>query len=306
MRYKSIMFHHFHDENGFIPQQGSISGEDFCGILDRLEASYEILDPDDFIEESLKGTLRDDQIALTFDDGLKCQYAIARPVLRRRGLKAFFFIYTAIFDEAFRLELNMEVLRDFRHRCFANIEEFYDAFFHCQEVTKYLARAGESVEESGFLADRKYLSFNDRVYRYLRDNILSSDQFKSAHEDLMNTSNYNIADAGRNLFLSEDDSRELISDGHEIGLHSHNHPTAINSLPIAAQKEQYRDNYKRIWSILGIKPRSVSYPNGQSNPALKEFFAKSGIEVGFLALDDERQDCSPLLIPRSNHMQVIN
>ena len=94
----SIMFHHFHDDR-HLPAQGSLSSSDFIKMIDWLNKHYSILNASQYKENFEKGTLKNTDICLSFDDALKCQYDIAVPVMERLGIEAFFFIYTSIFTE---------------------------------------------------------------------------------------------------------------------------------------------------------------------------------------------------------------
>ena len=85
------MFHHFHDEEIHLPGQGSISGQEFRQMIIYLRSKYNLLSPDEFIINFHSNKLSNKDIALTFDDSLRCQYDIALPILEEFSLKAFFF-----------------------------------------------------------------------------------------------------------------------------------------------------------------------------------------------------------------------
>ena len=119
-----IMFHHFHDKN-HIKSQGSISSRKFEDILINLKKKYNLISANIFFEKLIKNTIKDNDVCLTFDDGLKCQYEIAFPIMKRHNLTAFFFIYSQIFKKIPKLE----IYRDFRFRCYKNLREFYKSFF---------------------------------------------------------------------------------------------------------------------------------------------------------------------------------
>jgi peptidoglycan/xylan/chitin deacetylase (PgdA/CDA1 family) len=88
MKPHGIMFHHFHD-NLHIKGQGSISASKLEAMIKYLKKDKIILSADEWYYKALCNRLRDNEVCLTFDDNLKCQFDIAYPVLEMLNLKAF-------------------------------------------------------------------------------------------------------------------------------------------------------------------------------------------------------------------------
>lgn len=78
-------------------EQGSISEKKFEELLDWISDKFVILGADEFLQKFNRGTLQSGEICLTFDDALKCQFDVAVPVLKRRSIEAFFFVYSSPF-----------------------------------------------------------------------------------------------------------------------------------------------------------------------------------------------------------------
>ena len=95
-------------------------------ILKYLRKKYNLISADNFTDKVIKQKLSSNDICLTFDDTLKCQYDIAYPILKKEKLNAFYFIYSSVFDKKLNL---MEVFRDFSNRSFKSINDFYNLFF---------------------------------------------------------------------------------------------------------------------------------------------------------------------------------
>ena len=90
----SVMFHHFHNDNH--PKgQGSLDAETFLKVLFWLRKNYNLLSSEEYLDKALSGSLSNNDICLSFDDALLCQYDIALPVLNDLDIKAFFFIYSS-------------------------------------------------------------------------------------------------------------------------------------------------------------------------------------------------------------------
>jgi len=121
----SVMFHHFHDDK-HLPAQGSLSSSDFIQMIDWLNKHYYILSASQYKENFERGTLKDTDICLSFDDALKCQYDIAVPVMDRLGIQAFFFVYSSAFGQN---PGPLEIYRYYRTACYSDIDKFYEDFF---------------------------------------------------------------------------------------------------------------------------------------------------------------------------------
>ena len=78
--YHGIMFHHFHDDGIHTKGQGSISQDVFYKLIKFIGRSN-ILDADVFFKKFKEKKLKQREVCLTFDDGIKCQIDIALPVL---------------------------------------------------------------------------------------------------------------------------------------------------------------------------------------------------------------------------------
>ena len=65
--------------------------------------------------------------------------------------------------------------------------------------------------------------------------------------------------------MSTDNLKKLHESGHSIGLHSHSHPTTIQSLSYKNQLEEYSKNYEFINAITNEKVSSMSHPCGNYN-----------------------------------------
>ena len=84
--FHGIMFHHFHDNEIHKKGQGSIDKNDFYKMINFIGRNN-ILDADVFVEKFKNDKLKETNVCLTFDDGLKCQYDVAFPVLKKEKIK---------------------------------------------------------------------------------------------------------------------------------------------------------------------------------------------------------------------------
>ena len=143
-----VMFHHFHSST-HPAGQGSISAEQLTAMIESI-GPERILDAGEFLFRARNGWLNADDVCLTFDDNLRCQYDVALPVLKRFGLTAFWFVYTSVLQGNVE---PLEVYRHFRMTRFASVDAFYDAFFAALQASEHGAIAEALLEE-----------FNPRTY----------------------------------------------------------------------------------------------------------------------------------------------
>ena len=94
-------------------------------------------------------------ICLTFDDGLKCQYEIALPILEDLNIKAFFFVFTKLHKD---IGLTTEIIRCFRFRYYSDQSKFYSEFL-------------KKVEESKSVKISKLNLFSDNKIATIKNNL---------------------------------------------------------------------------------------------------------------------------------------
>ena len=167
-----VMFHHFHD-HVHSKIQGSISKNQFIKKISFLKKKYVLNDADVYIKKILNKKITAKDICLTFDDSLKSQIDIALPILRREKIKAFFFIYTGVFENN---PDNLEIFRYFRNTKYKNINLFYKDFFKHLEIffpDDFLIL--EKKFTNKYLNQYKIYSLTDRKFRFCRDKILTKD-----------------------------------------------------------------------------------------------------------------------------------
>ena len=298
-----IMFHHFHSSN--IPKnQGSISEKTFEYIIDYLIKNFNLLDAEIFNEKASNNALEKKDICLTFDDALLCQYDIALPILEKKGIQAYFFIYTSIFSNK---PDNLEIFSFFRNNYYNNIDEFYENFFTFFNINhpKLYEESFKFVKSSGYLSNFKFYSVNDRLFRYLRDNILTKDLYKDYMFKLMLEKNAKIKDIAPKLWINKEQLLNIKNKNHIIGLHSHNHPTMIHKLSYKKQQKEYDENYEYLLKNLSYKPSSVSHPCGNYNKITLDILNNKGITVGFRSNMHKLNNITRLEIPREDHMNIL-
>ncbi|MBF0184236.1 MAG: polysaccharide deacetylase family protein [Magnetococcales bacterium] len=297
-----IMFHHFH--NDFHPVgQGSLAAAQLEEMLENLQQKQTILPADEWLQRVIEGTLQADHRCLTFDDALLCQYEVALPVLQRRGLTAFWFVYSSVF---FGNREWLEIYRHFRSVAFASVDHFYQAFFAAtlRLLPQWQERLS-SPQASGHLADFAFYSQNDRIFRYLRDELLTTALYDQLMQQLMQQQGYDPAQAARHLWMCDEQLLDLQQQGHLIGLHSFSHPTRLDRLPAAAQQQEYQRNFTHLTHLLGQSPRSMAHPCNAYNQDTLRLLREMGIQLGFRSNRLALPDRTSLEWPREDHIHLL-
>ena len=299
-----IMFHYFHDDSEFKKTQGSISSSQLEYTIKKIRKVTQILSPSEYIE-NLKNKNPEKATCITFDDGLKCQFNIALPVLEKLDIKAFFFCYTAVWDTNFKMPL-LEFFRDYRNNYNGGINSYYNDFF--LKVKNFLRDRNEDIKiPNDFLIDCPFYSYEDKKYRYLRDKVLNRSEYESLVNEMLIEDNYPFDEKKNNLYMNPDQILELDLKGHEIGLHSSTHPTDMNRLSPENIYDEYFSNYDFLKKTLNKNPKSISYPCGIFNKETEKIMSKLNIEVGFAASLNQYDfnAFNKLLIPREDNTNLL-
>lgn len=291
------MFHHFHG-SGHEPVQGSLSETDLGRLLDGI-GSGRILPAREFLERSEAGDLPDDAICLTFDDTLRSQYDVAAPVLKERGLTAFFFVYTCVLDGGVG---QFELHRQFRNRFFAGAGEFNREFLGAIARGPHAARCAAALRDfdpAKYLQQYEFYSDDDRRFRFLRDDVLGAGPTADVTDALMAARGVTPQRLADGLWLRPTEVRELFDTGHLIGLHSHTHPLRMAELPPVQQEREFEMNLDRLEGLLRERQRSMSHPSNSYGPETLDILKRLGVTLGFRS--DMALGLGRLEQPRQDH-----
>ena len=299
----AIMFHHFHNEKHPVGQ-GSLSAIQFDAVIDWLNERYSLLNADEYLYKLKNKKLKSNDICLTFDDALLCQFEIAAPILKKRNIQAFFFVYSSPFIGNSDY---LEIYRYFRTTEFKSVDSFYDNFFERTNsiYTNDYELARINYDANKYLKAFPFYTKNDKWFRYLRDNMLGKDRYEEIMLIIMNEYNFDPLAVLKKLWMSEGNLRCLLNDGHTIGLHSYSHPTTLHLMDKKLQEEEYQQNYKHLSELLNINLIAMSHPCGNYNSNTLEILNSKKIEIGFRSSNSIKNIKSSLEIPREDHSQIL-
>lgn len=258
--------------------QGALTPNEFARGLDAY--GRRLISAWDWIDRALAGRLTD-EVCVTIDDGLREAYEYALPVLRAFNITAAWNVYTQpMVGEPHSLER----WRWVRNHAFGSLEKFYEAWErriafpngsfsleHWDRLMRWSFAAPHN-----YLADRAYLSENDRRFRYWRNEVASPREYEAVMTDLERQSG--AVWFSRGHWLTEFDLIGLRDAGHVIGLHGHRHPTVMSAL----SQEDQRVEYATCKALLsGFNVTTASYPCGQMTDTAVEWFKANGIQLAW-------------------------
>ncbi len=274
-----LMFHRFHNQGSPPGGQGSITPSEFEEIL-YFVGIENILSPEEWLFKLTNSKLRNNDLCITFDDGLKCQYDVCLPILEKYNLRGFWFIFSSACEGKVR---KFEIYNCFGTRYFSNIDEFFELFFSkCEKnILKKFSENKFKKYVHETLLSFPFYSINDLKFRFIRNEILSQEKFENIVDNIMEERGVSIAKISKNLWLSNSELKILSKKGHAIGLHSYDHPLQLSKLSYKEQFVQYRKNYMHIKTICDIEVVSMSHPLNSYNKDTLKVLRRLGIVCGF-------------------------
>ena len=129
--------------------------------------------------------------------------------------------------------------------------------------------------------------------------------------NLMKNKKFSYKKIYNKLFLNNNELQELASNGHNIGLHSHNHPTLMSKLSKENQKLEFNKNKKILVKKIKNKINSMSHPCGSYNSNTKKILNDLDIDIGFRSnikkpKNSKTINNSKFEIAREDHANILN
>jgi peptidoglycan/xylan/chitin deacetylase (PgdA/CDA1 family) len=240
----------------------STTEEQFDQQMDFLKRNFEVISPSDLPLARRTGKGR--FVIVTFDDGYRDNYEKAFPILKHHGLKASFFVPTSFVDKR-ELSWWDTIAWMIRH---ADVTEI--------PAMKWFPNALPTVGEARETAIREAL----KTYKTLpgRDtaNFVSDLAEATGHATLP-------THLGEDMWMTWNNLRELRLAGMTIGGHTVNHPL-LARLSSTEQIAEIRGCYHRMTEMLGVAPKSFSYPVGHRDTfttITRAILLSTGFEYAF-------------------------
>lgn len=272
------MFHRFHQSGTPSQGQGSLTDRELERLLTYVGLER-ILSPEQWMAAVKTNTLKDSDICITLDDGLRSQADVALPVLERYGLSAFWFVFSSVFKG--EIDRN-EVYNLFASTTFASFDEFV------RELFEFFPVPESRFEENGYsiFATRyrdlfAFYSEEDLRYRFFRNRLVTRDRFEEIMDAMIESKGLSVAGLADKLWLTDEDLISLTAAGHTVGMHSYSHPFNLSELSSTNQRDQYLLNLQHITEMTGKKVDSMSHPLNSYSSETLDLLTEMKITCGF-------------------------
>jgi len=298
------MFHRFHRDGKKASGAGSFSQTEFEKIL-KFIGLENIITPVQWLEKIKNKSFKKKDVCLTFDDGLKSQYQYALPILKKYNLKAFWFIFSSVFNNDIdRNELYNRLI----YKKFKNQKKFQRVFLNELNLNKNVFKSKKYL--NFYFENKKlffYYSDEDIKYRYIRNHFLAKNEFENIMNNLFKLKKKDFVKAV-SLWMNIGELKKLNNLGHDIGMHSDTHNLNFKGLSFKEQKNEYSRNYKFIYKITKKKPLSMSHPLGSYNKNTLNILKKMNIVCGFRSTSYPKSkiNISNLEFARNDPVYILN
>lgn len=187
-----------------------------------------------------KGTLPENAICVTFDDGYKDNLEIAAPILKKYSIPATFFIATGFQDGS--IMWNDWIIESVRSSTAASI----------------------TIEDLNLIAlpllsEAEKLSATDKIIMAIK---YMPPDLRAKYVDIVKSYGNSSWLNKLKLMLSRDEVLQLHRMGFSIGGHTENHPI-LKSLDSVSAKKEIETGRDKLSQLLGEKIELFAYPNGK-------------------------------------------
>ncbi len=228
-------------------------------------------------------------ILITFDDGLKEQFELAKPILNRMGIPFICFINSENFiDKKVSLVHKIHMIRSkiSPEEIINIIGNKYNLKLNNDEKNKAKINYSYDDEKSAYL-------------KYLLNFKLCFEEQNNSMNPIFNTL-WNEEEAVKSLYMT-DEQLQILCDDDCLGSHSHSHiPLGVFERDIIS--EEFKKTQSFFKKIFGKKAQSISYPYGsfEACDKVSNLASKYHFELGFSMerAASKSIDNNPLMISR--------
>ena len=302
-----ITFHHFFNNKFFLKGQGAINQNHFRKLINYI-GRENIIDANEFYSLVQKNQYNERKVCFTFDDGLHCQYEIAKPILDEYKIKAFFFIFTSSITNKPDL---LELYRYFRIKYYKDINNFYQEFFEIYEsICKLSIKHIYKRNNNKIIKQKKIYKFhtkNDLLFRIVRDHYCSDLEYNKIMSLLFKKNNFSKEQILKKLYMKASHIKNLHRSGHVIGGHSHSHFTNMGKRSLDTQLGEYKNCRNILSKTLDVPIYSMSHPCGSYNHNTIRSLRKLDFKMGFDSYLNNKINTKEynFYLPRQDHSNIF-
>lgn len=240
-----------------------------------LNATGQFIAPE-YLIENIDSVLSSDinYILITFDDGLKEQYEMAKPILDKHNIKALYFVNSINY-----IEKEVSLVHKI-HLVRSQIEPAFLLEYIQTKLSDFNVELSENEKDKA-VSHYNYDDTDSAHLKYLLNFKLTSTQLKTVIDSLF-AEKFNSEKICADLYMSQQQLQDL-ADGNMLGSHTHSHfALGLLSLDVIENEMEMTINF--LNSFKKNSGLTISYPYGAeeacSSP-VPETAAALGHKIGF-------------------------
>ena len=249
------------------------------------------------------GTLLTDGFYLTFDHATRDHMDVVLPILQKHGITGEFYAMTLPLVNGVAPIVDKQ--RCLQYIAYEDYSSFLDAF--CEKVLVCTNEIGAEVVErneenlvraASYLAEHGFYSVEERFFRYIRNELLSIDQFSMVIDDMFAEFYPDEGEFVDDFYLNFDELQALQDAGMTIGAHSNSHPL-FSKLPPALLEREIAQSLSVLSERLGTRTDSFAYPFGDFDQRCIRILRAHHVDYAFATgnrIVDPSDNC--LCLPR--------
>ncbi|QBZ97899.1 polysaccharide deacetylase family protein [Flavobacterium sangjuense] len=240
-----------------------------------LKTTGKFISPD-YLTDNLDFILNsaDNYILITFDDGLREQYEVAKPILDKHNIKALYFI-----NSINHIEKEVSLVHKI-HLVRSQTEPKILLEYIETKLSDCDVKLSENEKQKA-VSYYIYDDFNSACLKYLLNFKLTSIQLKNVIDSLF-SDKFDSEKIGTDLYMNHQQLQDL-ANGNMLGSHSHSHFALGLLSPKAIENEmsktiQFLNSFKENANL------TISYPYGTKEACLSpvpQTAAALGHKIGF-------------------------
>jgi peptidoglycan/xylan/chitin deacetylase (PgdA/CDA1 family) len=254
---RAIMYHYIQDDDS-TPPYGyyHLDITDFRRQLDYFQSNYDIISRKTFID-TIRGdrSPKEEDLVLTFDDGLVDHHKHALPELIDRGLWGLFYVPAGPYLNDMILDV---------HRIHALLGAHGGAVVSeaLTDIVTETMISNDHREQFNSVVYQKQnnqtgVEHTKRLLNYYIDDKVRSDVLDTLEKQLSD----NLTQP-EDIYMSESQIRDLVDSGMHVGSHSVTH-TAMSKLSVEDQRQEITNSFNFLSEFLcGTSVRSYCHPYG--------------------------------------------
>ncbi len=297
----AVNFHYIRETfDGSYPSIFGVTPKQFLDQLDIMGRSASFLGISEIVDIiERRKSLPNRAIIITFDDGLKEQYKLAWPILKKKGIPAIFFVNTKPVAEDFiTIAHKIHIIRAYTHpeKIISILKELLEE----RDITfglpnKETARTVYKYDDLKNAQLKYFLNFN--LDRKIQEEVINQ---------CFTGLGFNETEISSKLYVDKEMVKELSGAG-VLGTHGHAH-LPLGLLDYKSMKNDIETSVEKLKEWTGKRIRALSYPFGFKE-ACGDHAAKcaknNGIKFAFtMERAVNRNIDNPMFLARFNNNDV--